>query len=148
MDIHTIQSSVRSVCTSCCTYKAAVESEECHAHVQSVHSKLFSIEEEEEMRRLSDRGLEAMTDKLESGRAVLPYLEMLVVDKACSDPGAPVVNEVMLPILQERIERRAREHAARKRKEAFMRAEVRESVSTLLWQYASLHLLRANPNLL
>lgn len=69
----------------------------------------------------------AMIDQIEAGRAVLPYLEMLVIHRACSDPGALITNELLLPILQERVTASAQE-TARKKEQELQEQRLKEQV--------------------
>ena len=83
-----------------------------------MHNKLFGRVEEEAVRKQTVAELKSMTEMIEAGSAILPHLEMLVVHRTCSDPGANIVNKLLLPIVQERIQKLAKEHAAAKILEA------------------------------
>ena len=45
----------------------------------------------------------------EGGRVVLPLLETQLINVACEDPGAVVGTHLILPLLQERLDRKALE---------------------------------------
>ena len=71
--------------------------------------------------------IKALTAVTEATSAFIPHFEMLVVHRACRDPGVLVVNELALPLIRERIESLAEKDAARKLREAqeeLFRAEV------------------------
>ena len=71
--------------------------------------------------------LKEITEMNEAGSAILPHLEALVMNRACNDPGATIVSKLLLPIVQERIQTLAKEHAAAKILEAqedLIKAEV------------------------
>ena len=72
--------------------------------------------------------LKATDKKLEEGRAVLHHLEMYLVNVACDDPGASIGANLVLPLLQERLDAHAQEFAAQKSaaaQEAIIRMEAR-----------------------
>lgn len=76
--------------------------------------------------RVQLRGLEA---RLEDGRAALAHLENQVVNVACDDPGAAIGSQLVLPLLQDRLDGRALEYAAARAaeaEEAVIRMEVRQ----------------------
>ena len=56
--------------------------------------------------------------KLEAGSAVLHHLEMFLMNVACNDPGAAIGANLVLPILQDRLDALALEFAAEKAAEA------------------------------
>ena len=78
------------------------------------------------------RELRAVEKRLEEGRTCLAHLELALINVACDDPGAAVGAQLALPLLQERLDACAREHAAQRAaaaQEAIIRAEVRSRVS-------------------
>lgn len=83
-----------------------------------MHHQLFDRREEEALKKKTTEELKSITEMLEAGAAVIPYFEMLVVNRACSDPGARVVQNLVLPLVQERIERLAERAAEQKILEA------------------------------
>ena len=73
------------------------------------------------------RELRAVEKRLEEGRACLAHLELALINVACDDPGAAVGTQLALPLLQERLDAKAREFAAQRAaaaQEAIIRAEV------------------------
>ena len=88
------------------------------AYLQEVHPRLFSDEDDRRLCTQIIHDIKALTAVTEAGSAILPHLEMLVVDRTCNDPGRRVVNELLLPLIRERLERLAEEDAARKVQEA------------------------------
>lgn len=69
-----------------------------------------------------------VVDKIiEEGRAVLQLLEMHLVNVACNDPGAVIGNQLILPMLQERLDeekRKAAETQAQMQAEGLLEDEV------------------------
>ena len=66
--------------------------------------------------------------RLEDGRAALAHLESAVVNVACDDPGAAIGSQLVLPLLQDRLDGRALQYAAARAaeaEEAVIRMEVR-----------------------
>lgn len=69
-----------------------------------------------------------MERRLEDGRAVLVHLESALINVSCDDPGAPIGQQLALPILQDRLDGKAREYAAQRAaaaEEAIIKEEVR-----------------------
>jgi hypothetical protein len=64
------------------------------------------------------RELKAVEKRLEDGRAALQHLEMFLISVACDDPGAAIGAQLALPLLQERLDARARDFASQRAKEA------------------------------
>ena len=83
-----------------------------------MQEKLYSVEAEEQLRNQVIEEIDVLLQMEERGRAVLPHLEMAIVNRACSNPGAVVVEKLLLPLIQERLERLARQHTAEKALEA------------------------------
>lgn len=74
------------------------------------------------------RELRAVEKRLEEGRTCLAHLELALINVACDDPGAAVGTQLALPLLQERLDGRARAFAAQRAaaaQEAIIRAEAR-----------------------
>ena len=80
--------------------------------------QLCSEKEDESVRKQLVDALKNIKPLMESDAAVIPHLEMLVVDGACNDPGAYSVNNLVLPIIRERIDVLAKKHNAKKAAEA------------------------------
>lgn len=79
--------------------------------------------------------LKATDKKLEDGRAVLHHLEMHLVNVACDDPGAIIGSNLVLPLLQERLDAHAQEFAAQKSaaaQEAIIKMEARLLLLSIL----------------
>lgn len=62
--------------------------------------------------------IKVINKKLEAGSAVLHHLEMFLMNVACNDPGAAIGANLVLPILQDRLDSLALEYAAEKAAEA------------------------------
>lgn len=55
-----------------------------------------------------------LKEMVEADCAMLPHLEMLVVERACNDPAHSLEDELLLPIVRDRIDSLARRPAAKK----------------------------------
>ena len=71
---------------------------------------------------------------LDEGKAVLQLLEMHLVNVACNDPGAVIGNQLILPMLQERLDIEARK-AAEVNANAALAEVIREDVSFFTLHY-------------
>lgn len=74
--------------------------------------------------------------KLEAGSAVLHHLEMFLMNVACNDPGAAIGANLVLPILQDRLDALALEFAAEKAAEA-EKAIIKMEVCTACFKHLS-----------
>ena len=94
--------------------------------LQEVRPKFTSQAQELELTTQMRQQIRVQEEALEAGRAVLSHVVMLIVHRACSDPGSRVVKHAVLPIIQERLERMAKEQAAtiRQAQEELINAEV------------------------
>ncbi len=96
--------------------------------LQETYTQLSSEKEDEDVRKQLVDTLKEQKKIMDAGSAVLPHLEWVVVNRACSDPGASVVNNLVLPIVRERIEIAAKLYFAAKRAKAEQEM-IREEVS-------------------
>jgi hypothetical protein len=79
---------------------------------------------------------------MEEARVVVQHLEMQLVNVACDDPGIAIGGQLALPLLQERLDVKGKEHAAARAQLAeseIMRMEVRG----LLWYVYLANVYRA-----
>lgn len=110
----------------------------CALHLQGMQEKLYSVEAEERLRNQVIEEINVLLQMEERGRAVLPHLEMSIVNRACSNPGAVVVEKLLLPLIQERLERLACQHTAEKALEAqenLLEAEVGKDIMNPLLSF-------------
>lgn len=85
---------------------------------KDIRRQLYSDEDDRQLYNTIIRELHDVDRKLEEGRAALHHLEMHVINVACDDPGCVIGSQLALPLLQERLDSRAIEFAARKAAEA------------------------------
>ena len=109
-----------------------------HGCLQDVQDDIYNDEEDDKFTRLKIRDLNVLSEAIEAGRAILPHLEMLVVYRACSDPGPAVVEELILPIIQGRLEYLSRKHTAiqnakqdQRNEELLAEAQAREPICNI-----------------
>lgn len=82
--------------------------------MQDVQPRLFSEKDDRDLCKQLVHDIKALNIFTEAGRPILSILEMLVVHRACDDSGMLVVNQLVLPLIQERLEKLAEEEGARK----------------------------------
>ena len=85
---------------------------------KDIRRQLYSEEDDKQLYGTISRELQEVDRKLEDGRAALHHLEMHVINVACDDPGSVIGSQLALPLLQERLDARAIEFAARKAADA------------------------------
>jgi len=98
------------------------------ARAQDVRRQMYTADDDRVFFDWIQRELRAVDKRLEDGRACLAHLELALVNVACDDPGAAVGAQLALPLLQERLDGRARAHAAQRAaaaQDAIIRAEAR-----------------------
>lgn len=98
--------------------------------MQEVRRQLYSIDDDRTFFDWIQKELRAVERRLEDGRAVLAHLEGALINVSCNDPGAVVGQQLALPILQERLDGKAREYAAQ-RAAAAEEAIIKEEVGSL-----------------
>ena len=103
--------------------------EQHRAHAQDVRRQLYSMDDDRTFFDWIQKELRAVERRLEDGRAVLAHLEGALINVSCNDPGAVVGQQLALPILQERLDAKAREYAAQ-RAAAAEEAIIKEEVQT------------------
>ena len=62
--------------------------------------------------------LKTVEKRVEEGAVVVQHLEMFLINVACDDPGALVGTSIVLPMLQERLDKKAMEFSMQKASEA------------------------------
>lgn len=62
--------------------------------------------------------LKTVEKRLEDGAVVLQHLEMFLINVACDDPGAAIGTSVILPLLQERLDKEAMQFSMKRASEA------------------------------
>ena len=87
-------------------------------HVQDVRRQLYGDDDYKNFFEWILDEIKHINKKLEAGSAVLHHLEMFLMNVACNDPGAAIGANLVLPILQERLDALALEYAAEKAAEA------------------------------
>lgn len=98
-----------------------------HFH-KDVRKQLYSDADDKAFFESLKAALKAIDKRLEDSAVALQHLEMALINVACDDPGAMIGTQLALPVLQERLDARAMEHAAERAKEAedeVLRMEVR-----------------------
>ena len=112
--------------------------------LQDVRRQMYNADDDRNFFDWIQRELRAVEKRLEEGRACLAHLELALINVACDDPGAAVGTQLALPLLQERLDGRARAFAAQRAaaaQEAIIRAEVRCACCRVLgwvWRCASM----------
>jgi len=110
--------------------------------LQDVRRQLYSMDDDRTFFDWIQKELRAVEKRLEDGRAVLAHLEGALINVSCNDPGAVVGQQLSLPILQERLDARARDYAAQRAaaaEEAIIKEEVPGYLA--LWGLQSCHIL-------
>lgn len=77
----------------------------CRQHFQKdVRKQLYSSEDDVSFFNRIKDALKSTEARLEEGRVVLQHLEMFLLNVACDDPGAATGTQLVLPMLQERLD--------------------------------------------
>ena len=97
---------------------------------QDVRRQLYSMDDDRNFFDWIQKELRAVERRLEDGRAVLAHLEGALINVSCDDPGAPIGQQLALPLLQERLDAKARDYAAQ-RAAAAEEAIIKEEVPTV-----------------
>lgn len=71
--------------------------------LQNLWPKLMTDKDEAKVYRALQAELEDLEGLVLEGRAALPLLEELLIRAACDDPGPVIMNQVVLPLLQQRL---------------------------------------------
>ncbi len=85
----------------------------CH-HAQDVRHQLHGDKEDQQGYQLLQTQLSKVEKQQEEGRAVLPFLEAYLLSLTCDDPGTIIGPQLVLPLLQERLDAKAQEHHQQK----------------------------------
>jgi len=85
----------------------------CH-HMQDVRYQLHDDKEDHRVYQLLQTQLSQIEKRQEEGRAVLPFLEAYLLSLACDDPGTIIGPQLVLPLLQKRLDAKAQEHHQQK----------------------------------
>lgn len=85
----------------------------CH-HTQDVRYQLHDDKEDHRVYQLLQTQLSAVEKRQEEGRAVLPFLEAYLLSLTCDDPGTIIGPQLVLPLLQKRLDAKAQEHHEQK----------------------------------
>ncbi|GAB4814795.1 hypothetical protein N2152v2_001841 [Parachlorella kessleri] len=88
-----------------------------HFH-KDLRRQLYGDEDDVAFFDIIKKQLKEIEKRLEDGRAALQHVENFVVNVACDDPGAAVGAQLVLPLLQERLDARALEFAAQRAEQA------------------------------
>lgn len=94
---------------------------------QDVRRQLYSMDDDRTFFDWIQKELRTVERRLEDGRAVLAHLEGALINVSCDDPGASIGQQLALPLLQERLDTRARGYAAQRAaaaEEAIIKEEV------------------------
>ena len=106
--------------------------------VQDVRRQLYSLDDDRTFFDWIQKELRTVERRLEDGRAVLAHLEGALINVSCDDPGAPIGQQLALPMLQERLDARARGYAAQRAaaaEEAIIKEEVRPLLLHRCWRH-------------
>lgn len=75
----------------------------CLSYPQAIWPKLCTDQQEAKAYKASEAQLKHLEDLLAKGCAALPLLEAQLCNAACSDPGVVIMDEVLLPLLRQRL---------------------------------------------
>ena len=78
---------------------------------QDVYRQMYTAADDHNVFQGVQAHLKAIKDQQEEGRAVLHHLEAQLINVACNDPGAIIAEYLVLPLIQERLDRKAAESA-------------------------------------
>ena len=98
--------------------------------LQDVRRQFYGDEEDRLFLAAISSEIKAIDKIIDDGRAVLQLLEMHLVNVACNDPGAVIGNQLILPMLQERLDDEARQAAERQAAQAELNLMQMEVLST------------------
>lgn len=73
------------------------------SHSQAIWPKLCTDQQEAKAYKAAEAQLKHLEDLLAEGCAALPLLEAQLCNAACSDPGGVIIDEVLLPLLRQRL---------------------------------------------
>ncbi|KAL0028774.1 hypothetical protein WJX79_006642 [Trebouxia sp. C0005] len=79
-----------------------------------VRYQLHDDKEDHRVYQLLQTQLSAVEKRQEEGRAVLPFLEAYLLSLTCDDPGTIIGPQLVLPLLQKRLDAKAQEHHEQK----------------------------------
>jgi len=85
----------------------------CH-HTQDVRYQLHDDKEDHHGYQLLQTQLSQVEKRQEEGHAVLPFLEAHLLSLTCDDPGTIIGPQLVLPLLQKRLDAKAWEHHQQK----------------------------------
>jgi hypothetical protein len=71
---------------------------------KDVRKQLYSEEDDRNFFNRIKDALKTTESRLEEGRVALQHLEMFLLNVACDDPGAAIGTQLVLPMLQERLD--------------------------------------------
>lgn len=74
-----------------------------HFH-KDVRKQLYSEDDDRSFFNRIKDALKSTEARLEEGRVALQHLEMFLLNVACDDPGAAIGTQLVLPMLQERLD--------------------------------------------
>jgi hypothetical protein len=74
-----------------------------HFH-KDVRKQLYSGDDDVSFFNRIKDALKSTEARLEEGRVALQHLEMFLLNVACDDPGAAIGTQLVLPMLQERLD--------------------------------------------
>lgn len=127
-----IMSICGSISRSQTLHASAVSPTECAGTcAQDVRRQLYSTDDDRTFFDWIQKELRTVERRLEDGRAVLAHLEGALINVSCDDPGAPIGQQLALPLLQERLDARARGYASQRAaaaEEAIIKEEVGHNV--------------------
>jgi len=82
--------------------------------MQDVRYQLHDDKEDQHGYQLLQTQLSHVEKLQEEGRAVLPFLEAYLLSLTCDDPGTIIGPQLVLSLLQERLDAKAQEHHQQK----------------------------------
>lgn len=71
---------------------------------KDVRKQLYSEDDDRQLFNRIKDALKQTDARLEEGRVALQHLEMFLLNVACDDPGAAIGTQLVLPMLQERLD--------------------------------------------
>jgi len=117
-------------------------------HTQDVRYQLHDDKEDQHGYQLLQTQLSQLEKRQEEGRAVLPFLEAYLLSLTCDDPGTIIGPQLVLPLLQERLDAKAQEYHQqklnhKKQEVALLLYPAFDVMCQTCWSAASLGLHRA-----
>lgn len=85
---------------------------------QDVRRQLYTDEDDRQFFQWIQKSMGQFEKRLNDGCAALHHLEMHMINVACDDPGAAIGAQLILPILQERLDAKVAAFFARQADEA------------------------------